>query len=412
MLQHLLKTMWKRKGKNLMISAEILLIFVVVFAVVVGIVYNLRLYQTPLGFEYQDRWSIHLDGKVDGFLNPDLVAKTSEQTRHQTRELIDQFHRNLKAMPEVDAVSFVQYYPYSFSAFRSQMRKSESNKKVDILSLKMDSEASEALGIKMLRGRWFSKHDEGSGIKLAVINQSVADALFANEDPIGKTITSANSKSENPELIKVIGVVDQYRYLGEFMGNDNIVLFAQESDALVPLTNLVIKVKPGTPRNFEIKLHQQLKQVRSDIEYKIATLTEGRDEMLRQKAMFFVPPVVIAVFLLLMVSFGLFGVLWQNVNSRIPELGLRRAIGASTAQIYRQIVTEQVLLSSLAMAVGMLFLIQLPFTGIFAKFMDWNSFFVSAGIAMAIIFAVSIICALYPAWVASRMSPTDALHYE
>jgi putative ABC transport system permease protein len=75
-------------------------------------------------------------------------------------------------------------------------------------------------------------------------------------------------------------------------------------------------------------------------------------------------------------------------------------------------VTEQVLLSSLAMAVGMLFLIQLPFTGIFAKFMDWNSFFVSAGIAMAIIYVVSIICALYPAWMASRMSPTDALHYE
>ena len=64
------------------------------------------------------------------------------------------------------------------------------------------------------------------------------------------------------------------------------------------------------------------------------------------------------------------------------------------------------------MAVGMLFLIQLPFTGIFAKFMDWSSFFLSAGIAMAIIYAVSITCALYPAWMASRMSPTDALHYE
>lgn len=412
MLRHLLKALWKRKGKNLMISAEILLIFVVVFAVVVGIVYNLRLYNTPLGFEYQDRWSIHLDGKVDGFLNPDAGAQTSEQSRSQARELIDQFHHSLKAMSEVDAISFVQYYPYSFSAFRGQMRRVDSNKKVDNLSLKMDSEASEALGIKMLRGRWFSKHDEGSGINSAVINQRLAHALFANEDPIGKMITNANSKGESPDLIKVIGVVDQYRYRGEFMGNENIVLLAQESDALVPLTNMVIKVKPGTPRNFEIKLHQQLKQVRSDIEYKIATLAEGRDEMLRQKAMFFIPPVVIAVFLLLMVSFGLFGVLWQNVNSRIPEIGLRRAIGASTAQIYGQIVTEQVLLCSLAMAVGMLFLIQLPFTGIFSKFMDWRSFFQSAGISMVIMYVVSIICALYPAWIASRMSPTDALHYE
>ena len=155
---------------------------------------------------------------------------------------------------------------------------------------------------------------------------------------------------------------------------------------------------------------QQLKQVRSDIDYKIATLTEGRDEMLRQKAMFFVPPVVIAVFLLLMVSFGLFGVLWQNVNSRIPELGLRRAIGASTAQIYGQIVTEQVLISSLAMAVGMLFLIQLPFAGIFAKFMDWNSFFSS--IAQASASLIGVILAFIISRILSEVTDYDILRKE
>jgi hypothetical protein len=47
-----------------------------------------------------------------------------------------------------------------------------------------------------------------------------------------------------------------------------------------------------------------------------------------------------------MVAFGLFGVLWQNTTQRIPEIGLRRAVGASAADIYRQIVAEQLLLSS------------------------------------------------------------------
>ena len=58
---------------------------------------------------------------------------------------------------------------------------------------------------------------------------------------------------------------------------------------------------------------------------------------------------VIAAFMLAMVGFGLFGVLWQNTTQRIPEIGLRRAIGASSAHIYRQIIGEQMLLSSVAM---------------------------------------------------------------
>jgi putative ABC transport system permease protein len=55
---------------------------------------------------------------------------------------------------------------------------------------------------------------------------------------------------------------------------------------------------------------------------------------------------VIAAFLLVMVAFGLFGVLWQNTTQRIPEIGLRRALGADAGSIYRQIIAEQMLLST------------------------------------------------------------------
>jgi len=155
-----------------------------------------------------------------------------------------------------------------------------------------------------------------------------------------------------------------------------------------------------------------LKMVRNDAESRISTLTEERADYLSQKMMFYVPPVIISLFLLVMVAFGLFGVLWQNTTSRTPEIGLRRAIGASSADIYKQIVLEQALLCSLAMAVAFVFLVQLPFTGVAEKYLTWGSFFQSIGISMLIIYTVSIICSLYPAWLASRLSPTVALHYE
>ena len=61
MFSQLLKILWKRKLKNILISAEILLIFVVIFAVLVGFTYNYRLYNRPLGFAIIDRLTAVVD---------------------------------------------------------------------------------------------------------------------------------------------------------------------------------------------------------------------------------------------------------------------------------------------------------------------------------------------------------------
>ncbi len=137
-----------------------------------------------------------------------------------------------------------------------------------------------------------------------------------------------------------------------------------------------------------------------------------RDTLMKEKRTPLVVVAVVAAFLLLMVAFGLFGVLWQNTTRRIPEIGLRRAIGASSGHIYWQIIMEQMLLSTLAMAAGLFLLIQLPITGALGQGLNWAVFFVAAAVSMGIIYLLSLLCAVYPGWRASRLSPTEALHYE
>jgi putative ABC transport system permease protein len=116
--------------------------------------------------------------------------------------------------------------------------------------------------------------------------------------------------------------------------------------------------------------------------------------------------------MLVMVAFGLFGVLWQNTTRRIPEIGLRRAIGARAVDIYRQIVLEQLLLGSLAMGVGLVLLVQLPLTGALGDTLNWSVFAGAVGLSMAVIYLLSLACSLYPGWRASRLDPAAALHYE
>jgi putative ABC transport system permease protein len=402
MFMHLIKTLWKRKTKNLLLSLEILLIFCVIFTVVVGVMYNANLFRTPLGYDIADRWRVTLKAASD----KEEVADP---------QLVDNYRRSLLAMPEVESISFVQATPYLQFGLRSTFTVQDRvDRQYSTAFLSLDDEASKALNIPLAEGRWFSSADESSGLGVAVLNRRMANTMFPNQNPIGKIIAKYGAKEgkKNQSMYKIVGVVEQYRYLGDYTVPENLILLRHSSILSAPLDHIVIKVKAGTARNFEIKLNRQLKMVRNDAEFRISTLTEERADYLSQKMMFYVPPVIISLFLLVMVAFGLFGVLWQNTTSRTPEIGLRRAIGASSADIYTQIMLEQALLCSLAMAVAFVFLVQLPFTGVAEKYLTWGSFFQSIGISMLIIYTVSIICSLYPAWLASRLSPTVALHYE
>ena len=68
----------------------------------------------------------------------------------------------------------------------------------------------------------------------------------------------------------------------------------------------------------------------------------------------------IAGFLLLMVGLGLTGVVWQSVTQRIREFGLRRAKGATIRSVRAQVLTEMMIMTSLALIVGVALIAQLP----------------------------------------------------
>jgi putative ABC transport system permease protein len=263
------------------------------------------------------------------------------------------------------------------------------------------------------QGRWFSSADEGAAQQPVMINRRFADAMFPGQDAIGQVISNGAPGDKEQQLLKITGVFEEFRHRGEFMSPTQFALtrIAPSSDALGVRT-LLIKVKPGTGRIFEARLSERLKLIRNDLSYRISPLADLRQSMLSQSTTPLIVLSVIAGFLLLMVAFGLFGVLWQNTTRRIPEIGLRRATGATSWEIYAQIIAEQLLLCSLAMIAGLLLLVQLPITGMLGENLNWPLFLMAALASAAIMALVCVLCALYPAWRASRLNPTEALHYE
>jgi putative ABC transport system permease protein len=397
MLRHLLKLIWKRKSRNMMLSLEILLAFLVVFAIAAFGVRNYQLYQLPTGFAWQDQWSVEIHTAQD--IESDPV-------------LFDKLKRGLLELPEVEAVAFATFPLYEMSRYTGDYALPDRSHRVNIDSLEVSDDFFAATNMTLTEGRWFSSIDDGDSATPVVINRRMAALMFPGRSALGQLLIDAEAKGE-PRRFRVTGVVEHFRSHGEYM--DPVPFMLPRFRAGVSkngMQAIVLKLKPGTPRIFESKLNARLKQIRSDWSYGIQPMGEARRGMLKAQMMPLMILSVIAAFLLLMVAFGLFGVLWQNTTQRIPELGLRRALGADAAGIYYQIISEQILLSTVAIAAGLVLLVQLPLTGALGESLDWKVFIVAAALSMGIIYLLSLLCSLYPGWRAARLSPTEALHYE
>lgn len=400
MFRHLLKLTWKRKSRNLMLSLEILLAFAIVFAVAAfGLRYG-QLYRMPLGFDSANVWSVTVQAgeKASGRLDAAVY---------------DSLRRGLAELPEVAGVAFASFEPYAMSTIATDLRRhGGSGKKVHTEMLDADDAMAAVLGLRVAEGRWFSRLDNGSAQRPVVINRSMAEAMFPGERAVGQQFVDGDGPKA-VESYRVVGVVENYRAKGELAAPVSFAFMRFEAgknrdDA----RTILLKVRPGTGRDFERRLNARLKLIRNDWSYQISPLSASRSSALKSQTVPLVVVGVIAGFMLLMVAFGLFGALWQNTTQRIPEIGLRRAIGASAAQIYRQILAEQFMLSSIAIALGLVLLVQLPLTGVLGDSLNWTVFLGAAALSMAVIYLISLLCAVYPGWRASRLSPTEALHYE
>jgi putative ABC transport system permease protein len=398
MLRHLLRLTWKRKSRNLMLSLEILLAFVIVFGIAAFGLRYWQLYRQPVGFDGTDTWSVTMQM---GEAPPASIPP----------DVYDTLRRSLLELPEVRAVSFASYAPYTRSRWTTSFNAPHTGTVVRTDTIEASDDLPDALGVRLAAGHWFSTADDGQDALPAVLNRRMAAELFAGRSALGQRFTSSDYGVTR--TFRVIGLVDTFRNQGPLMVPTNFVLtrFTPHTTASRVRT-ILLRVAPGTPRGFEAKLNQRLKLVRNDWGYQIAPLQSLRASLLKEQLVPLAVAGVIGAFMLLMVAFGLFGVLWQNTTRRIPEIGLRRAIGARAADIYRQIVLEQLLLGSLAMGVGLVLLVQLPLTGALGDTLNWPVFAGAVGLSMAVIYLLSLACALYPGWRASRLDPATALHYE
>lgn len=408
MIKHLCKLVWNRKRINFLITLEIFFSFLVVFGVIVFVVYYADNYRHPLGFNYQNVWSV----------NAGIQRKSDNSDREQLFDTTKQLLAGLRDFSEVESAAAVIMSPYSRGNWSSSntVRGRDVNYWVNY----MTDDAREVLDINIVRGRWFGKEDDGANYKPIVINRKTARDFFGDEDPIGKNPRDLFDKDmnrpqkedkEKPE--RVVGVIDDFRKNGEFEELYGYMIYRNDlklPDGQPP-RNFVLKVRPGVTAEFEEKLIKQMQSIAKDWSFEVKPIEQMREE--NHKG-YYVPMTAFALvagFLLLMVALGLIGVLWQTVTQRTKEIGLRRAKGATARKIYQQIFTELMIVTTVALLAGVLVVVQFPLLDVLG-FATRQVYAVSVVLSLALIYLLTIVCGLYPSRLATKVQPAEALHYE
>ena len=262
--------------------------------------------------------------------------------------------------------------------------------------------------------------DVRNAARVAVLGQTVAERLFGDDDPVGKTMRI------NSFPFVVNGVLA--RKGQSFDGRD------QDDTVLIPLTTAQRKIFgsqfPNSVRMIMVKATEDraMAQTEEDLtgllrerhripegidsDFTVRNLSAIADVQAQTTRVMSLLLGAVACVSLVVGGIGIMNIMLVSVTERTREIGIRMAIGARRRDILAQFLLEAVIVSVLGCVIGIGLgvggaMLATEFTGIYAEVTTW-----SVGLAFAVAAAIGVFFGFYPARKAAWLKPIDALRFQ
>jgi putative ABC transport system permease protein len=278
--------------------------------------------------------------------------------------------------------------------------------------------------LEMLQGAFFTSKDVQLGTNPVVLSQSVAKQLFNDENPLGKSLQFSlgftdPSSSPTFETYRVTGI---FRDSTETQSYVDYAYFPfKESAAFAGFVTLNVKAKPGQSKSAQAQTLEAIRKVYKDDSlfnqakkalYITTSSNIGQDApILDPQALLFS---AFAIIMLITCSIGIFSIQLVDITERTKEIGMRRALGATRSVIVLESLASAFVLAGLGAVIGVLIAAPLlpvikNATGplLFSKGLEFSPFVALE--VVAIVLVVGVMLGFYPALLASRLKPVEAL---
>jgi len=273
---------------------------------------------------------------------------------------------------------------------------------------------------EMEEGAPFSESDIRSATRVALIGKTVADNLFGDESPVGKTIRIKNSPyivlgvlsekgqslngQDQDDAILVPITTAQRKLLGsQFAGSVRFIMVQAESAEAMPSAEKSLN-----------ELLRQRHRIREGAEndFTVRNLTAMAATAAETTAVMSLMLGIIASISLLVGGIGIMNIMLVSVTERTREIGIRMAIGARDRDILLQFLLEAIIISIIGCLIGVV----LGIGGALAAqaIADIHVVITLGSILLAFTVAtvVGIFFGWYPAQQAAKLRPIDALRFQ
>ncbi|MGH9500972.1 MAG: ABC transporter permease [Terriglobales bacterium] len=287
-------------------------------------------------------------------------------------------------------------------------------KERDLRTLGVFPEYTIVRNLVVLSGRFFDAQDEQARNKVGVMQQKMAEDIYGSVDnAIGKTV------KVNGLPFTIIGTFrERVNTFGQSEVTDNSMLIpytvarfftdtadvrqlyfsAADPSMVVPVTEQVRKVLQSRHRPESVYMVQNLTELVA-----VADRTANALTMVL---------LLIATITLLVSGIGIMNIMLATVSSRIREIGIRKAIGATNRSIRYQFLSEAILISLIGGLAGVVIGLALPFSVRFLTEYRIPISGLSAIVAILVSSLVGILFGTVPASRAAKLDPVESLRYE